>query len=70
VTPLETIFVRAGLSVERGLSANVLEKGMAVLTVDAVCQKRLSLQHSERGEHFHTNPLDRVEDLIFNTNPQ
>jgi len=32
--------------------------------------KRLPLQHSERGEYFHTNPPARVGDLIFNTNPQ
>jgi len=48
----------------------VLEQGMTVSAVVAACQKRLSLQHSERGEYFHTNPPDQVGDLIFNTNPQ
>ena len=55
---------------EGGLSTNVLEQGMTVSAVVAACQKRLSLQHSKRGEYFHTNPPARVGDLIFNTNPQ
>jgi len=55
---------------EGGLSTNVLEEGITVSTVVAVCRKRLSLQHSERGEYFYTNPPARVGDLIFNTNFQ
>jgi len=55
---------------EGGLSTNVLEEEMAVSTVIALCQKRLSVHHSKRGEYFHTNLPDRVGDLIFNTNPQ
>ena len=51
---------------EGDLSTNVLEEGMTVSTVVAVCRKGLSLQHSES----HANPPARVGDLIFNTNPQ
>jgi len=55
---------------EGGLSTNVLEQGMTMSAAVAACQKRLSLQNSERGGYFHTNPPARVGDLIFNTNPQ
>jgi len=55
---------------EGRLSTNVLEEGKTVSGVVTACQKRLSLQSSERGEYFHTNPPARVGDLIFNTNPQ
>jgi len=55
---------------EGGLSTNVLEQGMTVSVVVAACRKNLSLQYSERGEYFHTNPPARVGDLIFNTNSQ
>jgi len=42
---------------EGGLSTNVLEQVMTVSAVVAACQKRLLLQHFERDEYFHTNPL-------------
>ena len=34
---------------------------MTVSAVVAACRKRLSLQHSERGEYFHANPPDRMQ---------
>ena len=55
---------------EGGLLATVPEQGMTVSTVVVAYRKRLLLQHSERGEYFHTNPPARVGDFIFNTKPQ